>query len=168
MKISILYFSQTGNTEKVANFIKAGAETIDDTEVQLFNIKEWDSLSEENRQFINDSKAIVFGTPTYYANMCWQMKKFFDTDKSVKLAGKIGCVFATENSPNGGGGEQAILTVQQHLLVKGMLVYSSGTAEGNPYIHIGPAVVKDLIPEKEELCNIYGKRISKKAHELFD
>ena len=100
MKISILYFSQTGNTEKVAKFIKTGAETVDGTEVRLFNLKTWDEVTAEDKQFIEDSKAVVFGTPTYYANMCWQMKKFFDTDKSVKFAGKIGSVFATENSPN--------------------------------------------------------------------
>lgn len=167
MKISIIYYSETGNTETVAGFIRNGAEKVSDTEVKLFNIKDWDTVTEEDKLFIEESKAVVFGTPTYYANMCWQLKKFFDTDKSVRFAGKIGCVFSTENSPNGGGGEQAILTVQQHLLVKGMLVYSSGTANGAPYIHIGPAVVKDLIPEKEELCTIYGTRIAEKAHELF-
>ena len=163
MKISIIYFSETGNTRQVAEYIEEGAESVEATEVRLFNLKE-EALDYD---YIADSKAVIFGTPTYCANMCWQMKKFLDTDWSVKLEGRIGSVFATENSPNGGGAELAIMGVINHLLVKGMLVYSSGAGCGRPFIHIGPTVVQDQIGEKKEICALFGKRIAEKAHELF-
>lgn len=164
MKLSIIYFSETGNTEKVAEYIRAGAWQIDKTEVRLFNLRD----SVPDAQFVNECNAVIFGTPTYCANMCWQMKKWIDTDWNIKLGGKLGAMFATENSPNGGGAELAILSLAGQLLAKGMLVYSSGTEHGRPFIHIGPTVVRDKISEKEELCKLFGRRVAEKAHSLFD
>ena len=101
MKISIIIYSETGNTEIAAGYIATGAAEVADTEVKCFNIKDEDSW---DMDFIKDSKAVIFGTPTYYANMCWQMKKWFDTrGAQYGFGGKIGSAFATENSPNGGG-----------------------------------------------------------------
>lgn len=165
MKLSILFYSETGNTEKVADFIRAGALLVPETEVGLFNLKE---EAATDWSFIEESSAVVIGTPTYYANMCWQLKKWFDTDHRPLLAGKLGAVFATENSPHGGGAELAIMTVINHLLVKGMLVYSGGAAWGRPFIHVGPTVVRDQLNAREKICRIFGERVAKKAHELFD
>ena len=100
--------------------------------------------------------------------MCWQMKKFFDTRLDYRLAGKIGSAFSTEGSPHGGGGELAIMTIINHLLVKGMLIYSSGAGCGRPFIHIGPTIVQSQIQEREEISRLFGQRIAQKAHELFD
>jgi NAD(P)H dehydrogenase (quinone) len=165
MKISILYYSETGNTEKVAGFIASGAKKVPETEVKTFNLKDQNGI---DWSFVEDSGAVIFGTPTYYANMCWQMKKWIDTDSESKLGGKIGAVFATENSPHGGGGELAIMTLINHLLVKGMLIYSGGAAHGRPFIHVGPTVVRDQITEREPICRLFGERVAEKAHELFD
>lgn len=165
MKISIIYFSETKNTEAVAKNIAAGIESVPETEVKLFNIKNEESLDID---FINGSKAVVFGTPTYVGNLCWQLKKWFDTSWNVNLCGRLGGVFATENSPNGGGAELAIMTVVSQMLVRGMLVYSSGREYGKPTIHLGPAVLSTNIEEKEQLCRVFGTRIAKKAHELFN
>ena len=164
MRVSILYYSETGNTEQVARWIGQGAESVAGTEVRLFNLRD---NEEPDQTFIESSSAVIFGTPTYYANMCWQVKRWFDTKHAYHLAGKIGSAFSTENSPNGGGGELAIMTLVNHMLVKGMLVYSSGAGCGRPFIHIGPTVVQDVLPEKEGLCRLFGQRIAEKAHELF-
>ena len=163
--IAVIYYSETGNTETVAHWIAQGAETVPDTAARLFNIREDEA---PDKEYIEGCDAVVFGTPTYVANMCWQMKKWFDTRLDYRLAGKIGSAFSTENSPNGGGGELAIMTIVGHMLVKGMLVYSSGSGCGRPFIHIGPAVVKSQLAEREEICNLFGKRIADQAHRLFD
>ena len=165
MKISIIYYSETGTTEQVARWIAEGANSVSDTETRLFNLAENDT---PDREFVESSDAVIFGTPTYVANMCWQMKKFFDTRLDYKLAGKIGSAFSTEGSPHGGGGELAIMTIINHLLVKGMLIYSSGAGCGRPFIHIGPTVVRSQIQEREEISRLFGRRIAQKAHELFD
>ncbi len=165
MKISIIYFSNTGNTEHMAGFIKEGAETVDGVEVKLFNIKDEDSW---DTAYIKESSAVIFGTPVYYATLSWQLKKWLDTKaKTYDLAGKIGAAFATENSPQGGGGELAIMSIYNHLLVYGMLVYSGGQAYGQPITHIGPTIAKEDMEKREEICKIYGSRIATKANELF-
>ena len=165
MKISIVYYSETGTTEQVARWIAEGTNSVANTETRLFNLAENDT---PDREFIESSDAVIFGTPTYVANMCWQMKKFFDTRLDYRLAGKIGSAFSTEGSPHGGGGELAIMTIINHLLVKGMLIYSSGAGCGRPFIHIGPTVVQSQIREREEISRLFGQRIAQKVHELFD
>lgn len=165
MKISIIYYSELGNTHQVAQWISEGALRENDTEVALFNLKDredWD-LS-----FLEESRAVLFGTPTYMGNMCWQIKKWFDTDRSVSLGGKLGGVFATENSPNGGGAELAMMSMINHMLVRGMLIYSSGAEFNHPFIHIGPAVIRDRMEEQSEHCRVFGQRMVMKAHTLFD
>lgn len=163
MKISIVYFSESGRTEAAAKSIALGASGVENTEVRLFNVK-----NEIDEEFISDSAAVVFGSPTYVANICWQMKQWFDTSLSLKLGGKLGSAFATEASPNGGGAELAIMTMVSQMLVRGMLVYSSGNECGRPTIHIGPAINRDRAEEMQDLCVIYGRRIAEKAHSLFD
>ena len=150
----------------MARWIAEGANSVSDTETRLFNLAENDT---PDREFVESSNAVIFGTPTYVANMCWQMKQWLDTRGiTYELAGKIGSAFATENNPNGGGAELAIMTMYNHLLVYGMLVYSSGVEYGRPPIHIGPTIVSSRIQEHGSCCRRFGKHIATKAHELFD
>lgn len=166
MKISIIFHSETGHTEKMADMIREGLESVPDTEVRYFPLNDeenWDT------DFLAESRAVLFGTPVYYANMCWQMKKWFDTKGAkYKLGGKIGSAFATENSPFGGSGELAIMSIYNHILVYGMLVYSSGSEYGMPPIHIGPTAAAGNLASCRDRCIRYGRQISTKVHELFD
>ncbi|MGI5985184.1 MAG: flavodoxin [Clostridiales bacterium] len=164
MKITILYFSETGHTEKMAGIVREGILEADKSiEVSLMNI-----INEENidKDFINESSAVIFGTPCYMANMCWQMKKFFDTSFDCKLGGKLAACFATAGHM-WGGADLAMLTVLQHSMTRGMLAYSSGMEFGRPYIHIGPfALMSD--PDKDsETFKLFGNRVAKKSIELF-
>ena len=61
MKISIVYHSETGNTEKVAAFVAAGAKAVAETEVRCININH---ETDEDTACINDSAAVIFGVPT--------------------------------------------------------------------------------------------------------
>lgn len=49
-----------------------------------------------------------------------------------------------------------------------MLVYSGGSAVGEPYIHLGPVALRENFEESKELFNILGKRIAEKCVELFN
>lgn len=160
MKLSILYFSKTGNTKKAAEYIASGMKSVQDIEVGLYDIDHIDY------DFIKESKAVVFGTPTYYANTCWQIKKWFDESWQYNLEGKLGAVFATADYIQGGS-DIAMLTIINHLMVKGMLVYSGGSALGKPYIHLGAMTLKQAIDESEEIFYIFGARIASKAVEVF-
>jgi NAD(P)H dehydrogenase (quinone) len=164
MKITILYVSVTGNTEKVAGYIKEGLCSTGKVEVKLMNLVKEESLDVE---FIKASRAVVFGTPTYVANLSWQMKKWFDTEWNCSLAGKLGAAFATANCLHGGA-DLALLGIINHILVKGMLAYSSGAGCGNPFIHLGPVALRGELEDKKDLFVVFGKRIADKSLELFE
>ena len=165
MKITILYHSETGNTELAARQIGEGALTVPDTEVRLVSLTR---LTEEDEAYLKESSVVIFGTPTYVANMSWKLKEFFDTQLQISFSGKLGAAFATENYANGGGGELAIMNIMSHMLVKGMMCYSGGTAFGQPYIHIGPTLHRGHIEEKAELCRTFGFRVATQGHRVFD
>lgn len=164
MKITILYFSETGNTEKMASIVCDGIfETDKDIEVSLMNIANHENIDTD---FLNDSSAVIFGTPCYVANTCWQLKKFFDTRFDCKLEGKLAACFATAGCM-WGGADQAILTVLQHAMTRGMLAYSSGTEFGRPFIHLGPISLMNNLDQHADLFKLFGNRVAQKAMELF-
>jgi NAD(P)H dehydrogenase (quinone) len=164
LKITVLYFSQTGNTEKMAGVVRDGILGYDgDIEVSLMNI-----ISEDNidKDFLSDSSAVIFGTPTYVAGTCWQMKKFFDTRFDCKLDGKLAACFSTAGCL-WGGPDIAIQSILEMALTHGMLAYSSGTEFGRPYIHLGPIALMNKLEENNEIFTLFGKRIAQKTAELF-
>lgn len=161
MKLSIIYHSKTGNTKEIAQIIASGAKEVRDVEVKCMSIDDIDN------EYLDQSKAVVFGCPTYLADISWQLKKWFDESKRYNLKGKLGAMFATENYL-GGGADFALLTLAGHMLVKGMLVYSSGSAEGQPYIHYGVVCIKNGDSDQRERAKIFGKRIALKTLELFN
>lgn len=160
MKISIVYYSKTGNTENLSKIIKEGAEAVENIEVKTMNIYEIDE------KFLNESKAVIFGTPTYYSNTTWELKKWIDESRNFNLEGKLGAVFSTADYI-GGGADTAILTVISQLMVKGMMVYSGGSALGQPYIHLGYVSVNGVNDKENENAKIFGYRIAKKVKELY-
>jgi len=164
MKITVLYFSQTGNTEKMAGIIRDGIAEFDkDIDVSLMNI-----ANEENidKAFLNDSAAVIFGTPTYVANTCWQMKWFFDTRFDCKSEGKLAACFATAGCV-WGGPDIALQSILAMALTHGMLAYSSGTEFGRPYIHLGPIALMGELEKYTEIFTLFAKRVAQKTVELF-
>jgi len=139
--IGIFYFSGSGNTEAMARAIAQGCEAAG-AAVQLQRVedadpKKWPQLD-----------AIVLGSPTYFGNMAWQVKKLVDESIAVyrKLKGKAGGVFTS-----GGGrrdAEYALQALTWALEIHGMRVVDSGAlCEGKP-------------SEQDcEACRDYGRRI---------
>ncbi len=165
MKITILYFSKTGNTEKAASYIKEGLMETSDFEIKLMNLNEDSTI---DKAFINESETVIMGTPTYAANICWQFKKWFDTDWDCQLGGKLGAAFATANAMHGGG-DIALQAMLSHMLVRGMLVYSSGAGCGRPFIHLGPIGIgiDNGVEQRKNMFNIFGKRVGEQSIRLF-
>jgi len=159
MKISIIYHSVTGNTERIAKLIAEGARRGGEVEVKSMNIDEVDEV------FVAGSKAVIIGCPTHRGTLSWHMKKWIETTK-LKLAGKVGSVFATEGYI-GGGGDFAEMELIAHLLVLGTLVYSGGSSWGQPYTHYGAIAIKDGDDAKKVRARLFGERVAKKALELF-
>lgn len=163
MKISIVYESKSHRTEKVAHMIEEGIKRAGDIEVKLMNIEK----GPVDKEFINESSAVFFGTPTYYSSISWQMKKWFDESFKLNIEGKIGAAFATADYL-GGGSDIALLTLIGHMVVKGMLAYSGGSALGHPYTHLGVTALKQVDEKQEEKIKIFGKRVAEKALMLYE
>ncbi len=161
MKLSIIYHSESGNTAEVADIIAEGARNAGHVEVRCMNIGDIDV------DFVKQSSALIFGTPTYLATFSWQMKKFIDTElKSLDVEGKLCGVFATENYL-GGGADVAELSLIGQLLVRGVLAYSVGASKGQPYTHLGVVTRKMGDDFEKERAMLFGKRFTEKALELF-
>ncbi|MEM4473412.1 MAG: flavodoxin domain-containing protein, partial [Candidatus Bathyarchaeia archaeon] len=88
-KILILYYSRTGNTEKMANAVAEGAGRIQGVQVELT----YRATPEQLIEF----DAIVVGVPTYHHDMTIDVKKLFEEAavKGVSLKGKVGAAFGS-------------------------------------------------------------------------
>ena len=159
LQIAVIYHSESGNTAKVAEMIADGARIGDQVEVRTMGIQEVD------KAFVEKASAVILGTPTYAGTFSWQMKQWLDTGR-VKLADKLGAVFATADFV-GGGAEVAEMALIGHLLVKGMVVYSAGASRGQPFTHFGPVTIRDGDTDQKERARVFGQRIAGKAVQLF-
>jgi len=89
VKLLILYDSQTGNTEKMAEAVAEGARSVPNVEVDLKYYARPEELAEVD--------AIVFGAPTYYHDMTLPIKQVMEeaAKANVTLKSKIGAAFGS-------------------------------------------------------------------------
>ena len=160
IKVAIVYHSETGNTRKMAELIKKGCDNIEGVESKTMSIDDMDL------PYIAGAEAVIFGCPTYEGTASWQMKKTLDTI-SVGLAGKLGGVFASQNWPGGGGADFTEMTLIAGMLVRGMMIYSGGIAQGQPFLHFGAVSEKEPKGIYEKRCIKLGENIANKSKELW-
>lgn len=157
MKLAIIYDSKSGNTAKMAECIMEGIQSVGDTEVKSFRIDQVDA------EYVHECKAVIVGTPTYNGYLTARMKAWLETEApKLKLAGKLAGSYATAAYIHGGA-DLAIQCVLTHLMIEGMMTYSSGQSKGAPVIHLGPVAIMPKLDEFAELFKIYGKRMAEQA-----
>lgn len=88
-RVLILYYSRTGNTEKMANAVAEGARTVQGTEATM-------SYQTTPEELINYD-AVIIGTPTYHHDMSLDMKNLLEETavKNINLKDKIGAAFGS-------------------------------------------------------------------------
>jgi NAD(P)H dehydrogenase (quinone) len=157
MNLSIIYDTKTGNTAKMADYIIQGAQSVDGVEAKAFGI---DAIDED---FVKNSNALIVGSPTYNGSLSGRMKMWLESGPSkLNVSGKLAGAYATAAFIHGGG-DLAIQCILTHLMVDGMMAYSSGQSKGMPVIHLGPVAISPNIDEYAELFKIYGKRMAEQA-----
>lgn len=89
--IAIVYYSRTGNTEKMAQAILEGAQREPGIEGKLLIDFEASAAT------VGDVDAIIVGTPTYHHDMPRGIKQFFENlvTQSTNFAQKIGASFGS-------------------------------------------------------------------------
>lgn len=161
MKAAIVFDSRTHTTEKAAAFIAEGMKSIGEIEVRCFNIDDADF------EYIQQSQLVVFGSPTYMASVTAKMKSWLESNAGkLKLAGKLGGAYATEQYIHGGA-ENAIQEMLVFMMVMGMMTYSGGSACGKPVIHLGPVGMSQDIESFKELFVTYGQRMGEQLLKLL-
>lgn len=102
MLISIVYDSGYGHTAKLASYVAEGVRSVSSAEVNLVAVADgkisWEKLEQ--------SDAIIFGSPTYNGLLSAKLKQFFEdsTQKSwlgQKWRNKIAAGFTNSGAQNG-------------------------------------------------------------------
>jgi NAD(P)H dehydrogenase (quinone) len=154
-KVMIIYYSRTGNTEKMAGFVKQGAES---EEVEVICKKVQDVSVDE----LLNVQGIIVGSPVYYGSMTAEIKKMFDDSVKFhgKLEGKVGGAFASSVNI-GGGNETTIMDILKCMLIHGMII--QGVPHGD---HYGPVAIGNPDDRSKEQCINLGKRVARLAKTL--
>gem|GEM_PF-87288 len=138
-KILVLYYSRTGNTEKMAKAVVEGAKSVGRVDVELSYFVEATDL--------NQFDAILVGAPTYHHDMPVDIKMLFEeaAARGISLKGKLGAAFGSY----GWSGEAPKLIIE---IMKNK--FEMKISE--------PALLVKYTPDQKTLeqCRALGKQIS--------
>ena len=159
INVLVVYYSVTGNTEKMAKAVVEGAKKVQGVEAVA---KTPDKVIEAD---LKTADAIVLGSPTYYANMAGPMKSFIDDwwlKYKINLSDKVGAAFATAGSETGGK-EQVLHSLIASLLNAGMII--AGPLEG-PFGRAGVAALAPVNETALKEASALGERVANIAFRL--
>jgi NAD(P)H dehydrogenase (quinone) len=189
--ILVLYYSRTGATAQLAQYIARGIEGVQGIEARLrtvpavapsYDPKE-KPVPEKGAPYVTleDLKlchGLALGSPTRFGNMAAPLKYFLDSTSSLWLSGdladKPACVFSSSSSMHGGQ-ESTLLSMMLPLIHHGMLVLGIPYTEaalnntltgGTPYgvTHVaGVANDNPLSQDEIVLAKHLGERLGKVA-----
>jgi NAD(P)H dehydrogenase (quinone) len=191
-KILIIYYSRYGNTEKMANQIARGVESVAGAEAIVRTVPDISTVCEKVADSIPDQGApyatvedlehcdgLALGSPTHFGNMAAALKYFIDNSSkawfSNSLRGKPASVFTSTGSMHGGQ-ELTLLTMMIPLLHHGMLLMglpsndsniletaTGGTPYGASHLSNGSP---DLSEHEKAICQALGARLAETAIKL--
>jgi NAD(P)H dehydrogenase (quinone) len=143
MKVKVIFYSMYGHIFRLAEAVAEGAREVEGAEVNLLQVPELvpDDVLEKSgakktrKAFahiaaakpvdLQDTDAIIFGTPTRFGNMCAQMSNFLDQTGELwakgALIGKVRSVFSSTGTQHGGQ-ETTITSFHTTLLHHGMVI----------------------------------------------
>ena len=146
-KLLIIYYTGSGNTGRMAEEIARGAEGLG-VEVEVKRVEEC-GLSD-----LLEADGIVVGSPTYFSNVAWQIKKLIDESielyRGKQLKGKVGGCFTSSGTRR--DGEDCIR----------MLELAFGF---HHEMEMVPGIIRasgDREEEVSRLCRQYGMEIAKR------
>ena len=116
MQVLILYYSRSGNTQKLAEEV---AKWVESAGVKAV-LKNTEEVTKDD---FRASAGIIAGSPVYFGVMAAELKKVFDDFVSVrkKMEDKVGAAFAT-GGHHTGGKETTIFSIIQCMLIYGMII----------------------------------------------
>lgn len=191
INILVVYYSRNGSTEKMAQQIARGIESIEGVEAVLRTVPEISSVSEQTESAIpklgapyatlEDLKScdgLALGSPTHFGNMAGALKHFIDQTTEIwfpgTLSGKPAGVFTSTSSMHGGH-ESTLLSMMLPLMHHGMLIMSIPSNEislketqtgGTPYGPSHLSSTHNISADEKTICRALGIRLAKTARAL--
>jgi len=146
----ITYYSRSGNTAKMAEYVAEGARSVAGVEVQVRPVDEVKPAD------LLEVDGVAMGSPVYYGTMAAELKALLDESVAHhgRLDGKVGAAFASSGGP-GGGNETTIVSILEALLIHGMIV--QGDPQGD---HYGPIAVGAPDQRSRDECLRHGRRVA--------
>ena len=142
--VLILYYSGSGNTQKVAKTVaeamRSSGMNVTIEEAEKFDISR-----------LPNYDCIVLGSPTYFSNMAWQVKKV--VDESIvhygggRLKGKVAGIFTSAGTMKDGRDCLKMLEVA--------LGYHHGMKVVEGFLRVDGETEKEV----EKRCQDYGKKL---------
>ena len=156
VRVTVIYDSRTGNTEKMALAVAEGARKVEGTEVVVLEV------GKAKNSDLTGSDAVILGSPTYYGNMSGKLKAFIDGTNAIhgKLMGKVGGAF-TSSGDTACGAETTLLSMLEAMLIHGMVV--QGRCDNK---HYGPTAVEAPDDKETASCKELGERVARLACRL--
>jgi NAD(P)H dehydrogenase (quinone) len=194
IEILVLYYSQSGHVQTMAEHIARGIENIEGCSAKLRTVPKISTVCEATEDTIPEQghlyathedlkncDGLVLGSPTRFGNMAAPLKYFIDGSSDVwlsgSLIGKPAAVFTSTGSLHGGQ-ESTLLSMMLPLMHHGLMLlglpYSENTLMttqdgGTPYgaSHLaGQNNDRPLSEQEAHLCNALGKRVASTAKAL--
>jgi len=143
-KIMIAYFSRTGKTEQMAEYIAEGVRFSG----HAAEVKKISEIKSEKDFAGYDG--LVVGCPTYHKDMTENMKTFLFLGQKANLEGKVGGAFGSHT--HSGDAPQIIFDTLEFVYKMDM-------------VNLGAFPLKEAMvgtPEGMHACQDYGKAVGKK------
>lgn len=152
MQVLVMYYSETNNTKKLAEYIVEGVKQVENVKCLLKPVSEV-----RKEDFIN-SDGIIAGSPVYFGTMAAELKEVFDKYVGIRkqMGDKIGAAFATSGD-NAGGKETTMMSIIQAMLIYGMIIVGDPLEASG---HYGVACKGSPDQETIEDARKLGKRVA--------
>lgn len=189
--VLVLYYSRTGATAQLAQYIARGIESAGAIEARIRTVPPVSATCEAvdkpvpdtgapyaSIEDLRDCAGLALGSPTRFGNMAAPLKYFLDGTSALWLAGdlvnKPACVFSSSSSMHGGQ-ESTLISMMLPLMHHGMILMgipytepalNTTTSGGTPYgvTHLA-GVNNDLALSQDEmiLAKHLGERLGRLA-----
>ena len=180
-KVAVVFHSGYGHTQRMAQAVAQGADA------ELLAIDAEGNLPAGGWETLAAADAIIFGSPTYMANVSWQFKKFADASSKpwyiqawkdklaagfTNSAGINGDKLATLNAMFALAMQHSMIWVSQGLMpsntkastrndINNLVSYSGAMAQSP-----SDASAADMSPGDLETARLFGQRVADVARKF--
>jgi NAD(P)H dehydrogenase (quinone) len=193
--ILVLYYSRTGSTAQLAQYIARGIGSVSGIEARLRTVPPVSATCEAVDKAVPDKGApyatlddlrychgLALGSPTRFGNMAAPLKYFLDSTSALWLSGELldkpACVFSSSASMHGGQ-ESTLISMMLPLIHQGMIIVgipytepalnntvSGGTTYGVTHVS-GVANDHPISQDEMTLAKHLGQRLGRVALSLI-